>query len=190
MLPFGNFYCFRRVNRWPLFVSSCVKRYDRFTGEKQLICRNKRIAVVSLMTSLNPPPTIPPAVSKQLAILVGDSDANGGSKRVPQESAEAISEALRLFVKEAHRRASIEVSVFCFVAHQQKISRNHLARSLHHMRFLGSIIESPSSSNISNYHMKKSVPLWQIYWMALSVGNEKQILVEQTIFIVTGRMRR
>jgi len=88
------------------------------------------------MASLNPPPTIPPAVSKQLAILVGDSDANGGSKRVPQESAEAISEALRLFVKEAHRRASIEVSVFV-LAQQQKISRNHMARSLHQMRFLG-----------------------------------------------------
>ena len=60
-------------------------------------------------------PTIPSSVSKQLALLVDHQNTNTnnnniGSKRMPPEAAEAVSEALRLIVREAHRRASIEVS--------------------------------------------------------------------------------
>ena len=54
-------------------------------------------------------PTIPPAVSKQLVANHGGKTST--SKRVSPEAAEAISEALRLFVCHAHRRASIEVSL-------------------------------------------------------------------------------
>lgn len=57
-------------------------------------------------------PTIPTSVSKQLAMLVDNQGNNQNgintSKRVPIDAADAISEALRLFVREAHRRASIE----------------------------------------------------------------------------------
>jgi hypothetical protein len=75
----------------------------------------------ALAAAANSSPTIPPSVSKQLAtvaIALGENDpihgnnnnknSNTTSKRVPPEAAEAISEALRLFVREAHRRASIE----------------------------------------------------------------------------------
>ena len=57
-------------------------------------------------------PTIPPSVSKQLAANNTNSNTTNAttSKRVPPDAAEAISECLRLFVREAHRRASIEVS--------------------------------------------------------------------------------
>jgi hypothetical protein len=72
-----------------------------------------RTIVGSTGTSTNPslPPTIPPSVSKQLVAIVGKGiSSDSSSKRVPPDTAEAVSEALRIFVREAHRRASIEVS--------------------------------------------------------------------------------
>ena len=68
----------------------------------------------SISSKARPSPTIPPAVSKQLvATARARSTAKATTKRVPPEAAEAISEALRLFISEAHRRASIEVSCVC-----------------------------------------------------------------------------
>jgi hypothetical protein len=54
-------------------------------------------------------PTIPPELSKKLL----QSYKPDGSKRVPNETAKAVSEVLRMFVIEARARASIEVSCRC-----------------------------------------------------------------------------
>mmetsp|Transcript_13131 Transcript_13131/g.33104 ORF Transcript_13131/g.33104 Transcript_13131/m.33104 type:complete len:107 (-) Transcript_13131:1588-1908(-) len=64
----------------------------------------------SISNKARPSPTIPPAVSKQLVVATARArgTAKATTKRVPPEAAEAISEALRLFISEAHRRASIE----------------------------------------------------------------------------------
>ncbi len=69
----------------------------------------------SISNKARPSPTIPPAVSKQLVVATARArgTAKATTKRVPPEAAEAISEALRLFISEAHRRASIEVSCVC-----------------------------------------------------------------------------
>jgi tRNA uridine 5-carbamoylmethylation protein Kti12 len=55
----------------------------------------------------NEAPTIPPELSRR---LLQEYDAPDGSKRIPNETAKAVSELLRLFVVEARSRASIEVS--------------------------------------------------------------------------------
>jgi hypothetical protein len=55
----------------------------------------------------NEAPTIPPELSKR---LLQEYNAPEGSKRIPNETAKAVSELLRLFVVEARSRASIEVS--------------------------------------------------------------------------------
>ena len=71
--------------------------------------------IVGNTSHTNPSPTaIPPSVSKQLVAVVGKGSGGNCSstssrKRVAPDAAEAISEAIRLFVREAHRRASIEV---------------------------------------------------------------------------------
>uniref|UniRef100_A0A7S0ULK2 Centromere protein X n=1 Tax=Pseudo-nitzschia delicatissima TaxID=44447 RepID=A0A7S0ULK2_9STRA len=63
----------------------------------------------SISSKARPSPTIPPAISKQLvATARARGTAKATTKRVPPEAAEAISEALRLFISEAHRRAAIE----------------------------------------------------------------------------------
>jgi hypothetical protein len=51
-------------------------------------------------------PTIPPELSKKLLQMYKPD----GSKRIPNETAKALSEVLRIFVVEATSRASIEVS--------------------------------------------------------------------------------
>jgi hypothetical protein len=56
----------------------------------------------------NSKPTIPPELSKQL--LKANFPA-GDQKRIPNETAKAVSELLRLFVLEARSRASLEVSL-------------------------------------------------------------------------------
>jgi Sec7-like guanine-nucleotide exchange factor len=59
--------------------------------------------------------TIPPQLSRKLVQTFAPDGTN--SKRVPAETASAVSELLRRFIVEARSRASIEVCKSCSNAH-------------------------------------------------------------------------
>jgi hypothetical protein len=65
--------------------------------------RNKQDELTSME------PIIQPELARQMILL---RQRNGQPKRMTNETVRAVSELLRLFVIEAHSRASIEVSIY------------------------------------------------------------------------------
>ena len=82
-------------------------------------------------------PTIPHEVSKKL-VLSFPPDTVSSGKRVALEAATAISEALRLFLVDAHHRALIEVSNFVCIQPYSKDNVLIIAVS-HEFYFLGRV---------------------------------------------------
>lgn len=54
--------------------------------------------------------SIPQALSKQMLQLVTPPDGHSNKKRIPKETAQAVSDILRMLVLEARSRATLQVS--------------------------------------------------------------------------------
>jgi hypothetical protein len=67
------------------------------------------MTTISTSNHDNNEPSIPEELSKQL-IQLYTPPGGGSGKRIPKETAKAVSEVIRMLVLEARSRASVEVS--------------------------------------------------------------------------------